>query len=736
MDGEVSLAYDADAKPARKPSLPEGYDDAEEFLREARERFQEGVDYDRENREEARSDLRFFAGDQWEAEDVAARDGRPCLTINQLPQFVAQVVGDIRINRPAIKARPAEDADKDLASIREGLIRAIEHDSKAQQVYSAAGQAQVACGIGNFRVALEYASDEVFERNIRIKAIHNPFAVVWDTGITDPTGADAAWCFVAEDISRKVFEQRYPDKKAAELGQDYITELARDGWMTRDVVRVSEYWIMKERPAQIALLQDGSVKELPKDEARRQAMLPMVARNGSGALMVRKTTRKVACMYLITGHDILEEPVEYPLSRIPIFRVPGWEVNTGERTIRFGLVRFAKDAQRLKNYWRSVAAEKLALAPRQQFLVHESQAGDADEFRNAANNGDTVLSWSGPQPPVRLDPPPIEAALLQEAALNAQDMKDVTGLHDASLGAKSNETSGRAIMARQREGDVASYIYHDNLKSAIAECGRVVNDLIPITYDTARTIRVLGEDEQQRVQRVNDPMDPDSVDLAKGKYDIVVETGPSYSTKRVEAAESMMQFVQAVPGAAQVASDLIAKAQDWPLADEIAERLKKALPPGFADEDDPQKMTPEQQQAKQQAMQQAEAAQAMQMQGAQLELAEKDAGVQLKLAQAQKLMAEAGTVGMPAGPQESELDVALKLAALRKAEADADKAEADAMKARAEAERAQIGITADAIDVESAAMDLEAKPAEQALAQATTVKALKEPPKQPGKPGK
>jgi hypothetical protein len=730
------MAYDADAKPARKPSLPEGYDDAEEFLREARERFQEGVDYDRENREEAQTDLKFLAGEQWEPEDVTARAGRPCLTINQLPQFVAQVVGDIRINRPAIKARPAEDADKDLASIREGLIRAIEHDSKAQQVYSAAGQAQVACGIGNFRVALEYASDEVFERNIRIKSIHNPFAVVWDTGITDPTGADAGWCFVAEDIPRKVFEARYPDKKAAELGQDYIDELARDGWMTRDVVRVSEYWIMKERPAQIALLQDGSVKELPKDEARRQAMLPMVARNGSGALMVRKTTRKVACMYLITGHDILEDPVEYPLSRIPIFRVPGWEVNTGERTIRFGLVRFAKDAQRLKNYWRSVAAEKLALAPRQQFLVHESQAGDADEFRNAANNGDTVLSWSGPQPPVRLDPPPIEAALLQEAALNAQDMKDVTGLHDASLGAKSNETSGRAIMARQREGDVASYIYHDNLKSAIAECGRVVNDLIPITYDTARTIRVLGEDEQQRVQRVNDPMDPDSVDLAKGKYDIVVETGPSYSTKRVEAAESMMQFVQAVPGAAQVASDLIAKAQDWPLADEIAERLKKALPPGFADEDDPQKMTPEQQQAKQQAMQQAEAAQAMQMQGAQLELAEKDAGVQLKLAQAQKLMAEAGTVGMPAGPQESELDVALKLAALRKAEADADKAEADAMKARAEAERAQIGITADAIDVESAAMDLEAKPAEQALAQATTVKALKEPPKQPGKPGK
>jgi hypothetical protein len=711
---------------ASKAKIPEGYDSVEDFLKEARERFQQGLDFDRENRDEAQTDLKFLAGDQWESEDVTARNGRPCLTINTLPQFVAQVVGDIRINRPAIKARPAEDADKDLASIREGLIRAIEHDSKAQQVYSSAGQSQVACGIGNFRVVLEYAADDAFDRDIRIKAIPDPFAVVWDAMRVEPTGADAGHCFVLDEVNRKAFEKQYPENVPEGLDGAFSTELTRTGWLTNDVVRIAEYWVMKEKPAEIALLQDGSVKYVTKEN--RAEIEPMIQLNGRGEPMLRNTVKKVACKYVITGHDILEAPVEYEIDRVPVFRVPGWEVNTGEKTYRFGLVRFAKDAARLRNYWRSVMAEKLALAPRQQWLVHNSAVGDADEFRDAANSGDTVLVWGGQQEPRRLEPPPIEAALMQEAALNAQDIKDVTGLHDASLGARSNETSGKAIMARQREGDVANYVYHDNLKSAIQECGRVVNQLIPKVYDTLRTIRVLGEDEQQKIQRVNDPNDPESIDLSKGKYDIVVETGPSYSTKRVESAESMMQFVQAVPMAAQVSGDLIAKAQDWPLAEEIGDRLKKALPAGLADEDDPAKMSPEQQQAKQQQMQQAQAAQQMQMQGAQLELAERDAKVMLTQAQAEKTMAEARSAGMPNGPQETELDVALKLAQLRKAEADAVKAEADAVKAQAEAERAQIAVTSDRIAVQSDAMDLQNKPAEQAMAHATSAKALEPEP--------
>ena len=286
-----------------KAKIPDGYKDVGEFLTEARERYQEAIDFDRENRDEALTDLKFLAGEQWEREDIDARAGRPCLTINTLPQFVAQVVGDIRINRPAIKVRPAEDADKDLAEIREGLIRAIEHDSRAQQVYAQAGQSQTACGIGNFRVSLDYASDDVFDLDIRIKPIPDPFAVAWDPARIEPTGKDAGYCFVVDDMPRKVFEQRWPDKNPMEAGEEFTNGLAKGNWLSKDVVKVCEYWLMKDRPAEIAMLQDGSIKELTDEN--REMLVSQIAQNSRGP-MIRKTSKRVACMYLIAGHDILD----------------------------------------------------------------------------------------------------------------------------------------------------------------------------------------------------------------------------------------------------------------------------------------------------------------------------------------------------------------------------------------------------------------------------------------------
>jgi hypothetical protein len=561
------------------PKIPAGFRDEAEFLAEVRDRFQAAQSADRLNREAALDDLKFLAGDQWDSADVEARKGRPCLTVNRLPQFIAQVVGDIRINRPAIRVRPAEAADKALAETREGLIRAIERESDAQGVYATAGQAQVACGIGAFRVTLDYASGEVFDRVIGVQSIPNPLAVLWDPRAIDPTGRDAGWCFVIEEMPRKAFEKAWPDQKPGDLG-DGLGEAERQGWIGEDLVRVAEYWTVQETPVTLALLGDGRVVDV-EDLAE-----------GETPVRTRETVRRSAVMYLVSGHAVLAGPYELPISRLPVLKVTGWEIHVGERRQRFGLVRFAKDPQRLMNYWRSVSAEMLALAPKAQWLLHESQEGGQAAFREAHASGDPVLTWSGQVPPQRIEPPQAPVAILQEANLASQDMKDVTGLHDASLGARSNETSGRAILARQREGDVASYIYHDNLQASIRECGRIVNELIPATYDTARTLRILGEDGQAKEQRVNDPDDPMSVDLSRGRYDIVVETGPSFSTKRVEAAESLLAFVQALPQAAAVAGDLIAKAQDWPMAEEIGERLKRGLPPqilqGEAGADQPQ----------------------------------------------------------------------------------------------------------------------------------------------------
>jgi hypothetical protein len=386
---------------------------------------------------------------------------------------------------------------------------------------------------------------------------------------------------------------------------------------------------MKSVPVTLALLEGGNIVPLDK--------LP----EGVVPLQTRKSSKRIACMYLITGQAILSGPHEMPISRVPILRAQGWVINVGDRRVRFGLIRFAKDPQRLLNYWRSVSAETLALAPKAKWLVNEQNEGDADEFRRAHASDDTVLTWSGAQPPQLISPPQINAAVLQESSLNSQDMKDVTGLHDASLGARSNETSGKAINARQREGDIATYVYPDNLTAAIREGGRIINELLPVVYDTARTIRIVGEDDSVKVQRVNDPMNPQSIDINVGKYDISIETGPSYSTKRVEAAESMMQFVQAVPMAAQVIPDLIAKAQDWPLADQIGERLKKTIPAQLREGEDgvePPQPDPAQMQAQQ-----------MQMQASQLELQKAEAEVAKAVADARRAEAEADKAELEVG---------------------------------------------------------------------------------------
>ena len=606
-------------------SLPDGYDSEDDFIAEARERFSAAESYDRDNRDAAVDDLKFLAGDQWDPVTQAARirQGRPCLTINQLPQFVAQVVGDIRINRPSIKVRPAEDGDEDVAEVRQGLIRAIEQQNRAQNTYAAAGQMQTACGIGNFRIGLDYAGDETFDRDITISLIPDPLAVVWDPLSVEPTGKDARYCFVIDEMPKKDFEAKYPDHTPNTLG-DYPKDSS--GWFQKDVVRVTEYWVVKETPVEMHQLSDGSVVKGAKPDPKK---LPL----GVTVLQSRAAVRRSVCLYIISGTEILEGPIELPIQRVPVFRCEGWTLTVEGRRHRWGLIRFAKDAARLKNYDRSVMAETLALQPKAVWGGPQSAVeGREDKIRNAHRSGDPLIVWNdGTQGLQRIDPPPFPAALMQSSEMHAQDIKDVTGIHDASLGAQGNETSGKAIMARDRQGDVATYIYPDNLKEAISECGRVINDLIPVVYDTARTIRILGDDEAPVVKRVNDPMHPDSIDLNVGKYDVVVETGPSYSTKRVEAAESMMQFVQAVPQAAAACADLIAQAQDWPKAEAIAERLKKLLPANLQDPPS----TPEEAAQAQQAAQQQQMQQGMAMDAAQSELA-------LKRAQAAKAEAEAG----------------------------------------------------------------------------------------------
>lgn len=569
---------------AGKSYVPEGFDDVASFLENMREEYQLDVDYDRINREQALDDKKFAAGEQWDPIVLEQRKGLPCLVINNIPQFTAQLVGDWRESRKAIKVVPSNDEDVDIASVRGDLIRSIEMQSRADRVYDSAFESVVQCGDGAFRVSVEYARDDVFDQDIFIRPIEDCLSVVWDRYSVDPTGRDARRVFVNDRIPKKEFVRKYGDISPDPLDEgSLLSNLTMSGWVDEDTYQVTEYWRLIEREKVLGLFENGKIFELTEDNLEE-----MITKYGP-PMKTRKTWCTYAQMHLVTGFAILSGPYEYRLTRVPVIRVSGRVTNVGGKRVRYGLVRFMKDAVRLKNFWRSTAAEQLGYAPKAKWMVTESAVeGKEATLRKAHLNRDPLMIFNDEavfgQNVLPVAPPGIEAALLNEAATNAQDMKDVTGIHDASLGVKSNETSGRAIMARQREGDVASLTFHDNGNAAVLECGDVINQFIPQVMDGTRVARTIGEDETIKFVRLNDPMDPDSIDLSVGMFDVALSTGTSYTTRRVEAAQAMMDAIQVWPQLMGIAGDLVAKAQDWPGADKLAERLKKTIPPQLLEE--------------------------------------------------------------------------------------------------------------------------------------------------------
>lgn len=565
-----------DTTPTDKDYIPEGFKSKEDFLQDMREEYDLDYNFDRTNREQAIEDKKFTAGEQWDPIVLEQRKGLPCLVINSVPQFIGQLVGDWRETKRGVKVLPTENGDKDIADVRADLIRSIETQSRADRVYDNAFESAVQCGDGAFRIAVEYAKDDVFDQDIFVRPIDDALSVVWDRLAIDPTGRDARHCFVDDLVPTKYFNKKWPDSNPSELSIKEYNRLIAERWIEPDGIRVTEYWRMIERDRLLCLFEDGSIRFIDEDLDK------LIEKHGRP-----QKTRIAPCsyaqMHLVTGFDILSGPHEYRLTRLPVIRITGRVVNISGIRVRYGLVRWMKDSVRLRNFWRSVAAEQLGYAPKAQWLATESAVeGREDEFRQAHMTRDPLLVYNdGEEPPERIAPPVMQTALHEEAQINVQDMKDVTGIHDASLGIKSNETSGRAINARQREGDVASITYYDNGNAAVLEGGDVMNQLISQIYDGTRIIRIIGEDEKLKFLKINDPSDPRSPDLSVGRYDVALTNGASYTTRRVEAAQAMMDAVQVYPEMMQVAGDLVAKAQDWPGSEELAERLQKTIPQQF-----------------------------------------------------------------------------------------------------------------------------------------------------------
>lgn len=619
-----------------------------DIVDEARERFELCETATRTNRDRYKAGIAFLAGDQWDPALKTQREAqnRPCLVMDLIGTHVNQAVNDGRQNKPAIKVHPVDDkGDIEVAEQFDGIIRHIERVSNADTAYETAHWCAVAGGIGYWRVLTEYADDSAFEQDIVIRRVTNPMSIYLDPDSTEQDGSDAEYGFVITDMPRKAFEREYPDAKC----EGWPGGADSKGWYSDDKVRIAEYFRVVYNPAKLVQLSDGR-SMFADDAAKTLAEMPALS-----VINERDTKRRAVEWYKLGGRSVIDQR-PWAGRYIPIVRVVGNEIDRDGKIEYTGLVHRAMDPQRVYNYWNSVVTETVALAPKSPFIGAKGQFEGVENRWAAANTTNpayleyTPVSIDGTLAPApqRSSPPTVPTGALAALQQASEDLKWVTGQHEASFGAQGNEKSGKAILARQREGDTATYHYLDNLSRGIRHTGRILVDLIPKVFDTQRVIRVLGEDGQsdyvdinpnipQPVAKVPDPETGEATtifNLGIGRYDVSISVGPSFGTKRLEAVDAMTAHFERNPGLWQIMGDLYLRNQDWPGAQDMADRVAKTIPPelrqGEDEGDDGSAAQAQMQQALQQASQQMQQLQA-QVQQAQQLLDQADAEVaQLK----------------------------------------------------------------------------------------------------------
>jgi hypothetical protein len=579
--------------------MPDNQQSDQKILDEAKELFRQVEEAEHDIRVAALDDLRFLNGEQWDETVLKERErnGRPVHVINRLPQFVRQTTNPQRSNPISSRVLPVDDkADIETAEILQGIIRHIEVQSHAKLAYDTASFYAAAMGWGYWHITTEFSNPMSFDQDIKIKRIRNPFSVYLDGSTQEPDGSDAEFGFIAEQFTRKEFEEAYP--KADFKGLDDFRSIGDSdaGWITDQGIRIVQFYYRKYRKKTLLLVESPQgplpilKSELDDIEKALNKKLTVIKE--------RETEFPYIKSCKLNAVEVLQQD-EWPGLWIPIVKVIGDEIEIDGELHLHGIVRFAKEPQRQLNWMASAETEAIALEPKAPLLVADGQLeGHKQEWSEANVKNFAYLTYRPVSVAGQPVPPPFRAqanpnilAIVNARREAADDLKATTGIFDAQLGARAGETSGKAILARTQQGETANLHFSDNRLRSIEHSTRILVDVIPKFIDTARMVRITGEDEEQKVVRVNQRFEEKGksklFQLGAGKYDVISTAGPSFGSKRQEVAAQMIELTRAYPQLMQIAGDILAENLDMPKAQELAKRLRKLLPPELQDDKQP-----------------------------------------------------------------------------------------------------------------------------------------------------
>lgn len=579
-----------------------------EILEEALKRAEKCDNFYSEIFERGRDDQDFVNGiNQWAPELKRLRDidGLPSLVLNQMKPFCNQVINDIRQARPAIRIVPVDNyADPDTAEVFSGIIRNIEYTSKASDAYDTGAKNAVEAGLGWIRVCVDYENEYSFDQDIKIERILNFESAMLDPNSKTMDGSDAEYGFVFVDMDIDDFKEEYPDASTDGFEMGF--------WASSDTIRVAEYFYKEYEEKtiyRVSYTKDGKTVEGVVDGDEKEILEEQL---GELDVIDQRSVRVPSVKWcLMTRNEILES-TDWLGKYIPIIPVIGDEAWLEGRRYFNSLIRQGKDAQRQYNYWKSCATAFIALQPK---APTTGPVGSFDTDREAWDNANrknyATLEWDPVYdengtllpPPQRMPPVQGSPSMMQEAMSAREDIRLSIGMTRANMGEQDNAISGIAVRNRQIEGDNATFHFIDNLASSITHLGCILVDLIPKVYKDPQIRRILGQDGSEKLVPINQPfvknqetgqLEPtdqpnyDGIyDLRAGKYDVVCDVGPSYSTQRQETADKLIELINARPELMEVVGDLVFQALDTPLSSEIAERMKAVMNPEVLG-DDPQ----------------------------------------------------------------------------------------------------------------------------------------------------